>query len=361
MGWKNNQALALLFCLLLAGGCGKDDTRPVLPANTAGRKVYVVCEGSLGNGNGALSLYLPDIDSVFEDVYKAANGQNIGDIFQSMTHIGNQFFLCVNNSDKIVIINRDNWKKEGQITVSKPRYMLPLGSEKAFAGTLFSNGIAVVNPSAGALANTGTIYLPYKNPEGMALLNDKVYVAMWDTACSKLYALDPALATHPVIDSIALLGRAPQDVLVDKEQKLWILAGNAYQNVGATLTRIDPATKQQLQVYTFPSGADPIRPVLNETKDTLYFIEVNYNGGTTHNGIYRMGIRDAVLPQQPFIQAQGFQYFWALGIQPGTGYIYVGDPKGFIQRGTVNIYRQDGSLLKSFGTGIGPGRFYFDQ
>lgn len=88
---------------------------------------------------------------------------------------------------------------------------------------------------------------------------------------------------------------------------------------------------------------------------------MDYNGGTTNNGIYRMKIDDLLLPTQPFIPAQNFQYYWALNIQPGTGYIYVGDPKGFTQKGIVSIYRQDGTKVKDFRTGIGPGHFFFDE
>ncbi len=74
-----------------------------------------------------------------------------------------------------------------------------------------------------------------------------------------------------------------------------------------------------------------------------------------------MGINDAALPAQPFIAAKQLQYFWALGIDPATGNIYVGDPRGFIQKGTAYIYRPDGTPVNSFNVGLGPGHFYFDE
>ena len=74
-----------------------------------------------------------------------------------------------------------------------------------------------------------------------------------------------------------------------------------------------------------------------------------------------MSIGDASLPPVPFLQAQSFQYFWALGIDPLNNNIYVGDPKGFVQKGGVSIYRPDGGKVDSFKVGIGPGHFYFDE
>jgi len=363
MGRKSIQAIIIL--LLFAAGCKKNtDDGPQVPVDNTGNRVFVVCEGSLGNGNSALSLYLPDKDSAYEDIYKAVNGQALGDVFQSITRIGNQYFLCVNNSDKIMVINRDTWKIDGIpgvnpsgiIGVNKPRYILPISEDKAYVSSLFSNRLYLLDPKT--QVNNGSIQMPFKNPEGMFLKGDTAYIATWDTACSQITKVN--VQTNTVTSSsIALQGRAPQDILVDKEDKLWILAGNAYNGKQATLTRYDPVTNTPLKTYSF-AAADPIRPVFNAGKDTLYFIEVNYNGGTANNGIYRMNIHDAALPSQPFIAAQNFQYFWALGIQPGTGYIYVGDPKGFTQRGAVSIYTPNGVLVKTFPTGIGPGHFLFD-
>ena len=73
-----------------------------------------------------------------------------------------------------------------------------------------------------------------------------------------------------------------------------------------------------------------------------------------------MDINAANLPTQPFIPSQSFQYFWALGIDERTGNIFVGDPKGFVQKGSVSVYQPDGTLVKTFKTGVGPGHFYFE-
>ena len=74
-----------------------------------------------------------------------------------------------------------------------------------------------------------------------------------------------------------------------------------------------------------------------------------------------MNIDAGVLPQSLFIPAQALQYFWALGVDPATNRIYVGDPKGFIQQGNVSVYQTNGDLIRSFTVGLGPGYFYFDR
>jgi hypothetical protein len=353
---ENIKALVLsLLTLVFILSCEKEENKYILPPNTEGqRKVFVVCEGSLGNGNGSLSMYLPSKDSLYEDVYKTINGQPLGDVFHSITRIGERYYLAINNSDKVIVLNAD-LTLHTTVNVLKPRYILPVNDEKAYVSSLFNNKLYVLNTSTNGLQ--GTIDLHAKNAEGMLLHEGKAYICTWDTAVNEIYVV--STTTDQVIDSHVIAGFAPQEILLDKEDKLWVLSGNVPKGKSAAWTRIDPVTGQVLKSYSFPATADPIHPVFNKTKDTLYFIEVNYSGGTEHNGVYRMAITDVALPQQPFIAAQALQYFWALGVDPATGDVYIGDPKGFIQKGSVMVCRPDGSLRKQFNVGVGPGHFYF--
>lgn len=359
MGRKGYQAVVVVLAFVLTGlaSCKKDvPNDPVKPTPQASGNVYIVCEGSLGNGNSTLSLYRPVSDSVFHDLYKAMNGRSLGDVFQSMLTIGDKLFLCINNSDNIVVLDKSNWKEAGNIGMPKPRYILPVNENLALVSSMFSNKVHAIDPKNMALLRTYDV--PYLNPEGMLLQNGTAWICMWDTANNKLYGYEPNGLVHK--QSYTLGGSAPQAVLADKDNRLWVLSGNIEKKKRAYLTCIDAAAGKVVRTYEFPEAADVIKPVFNNGKDTLYFIEVNYKGGTENNGIYRMPIADTVLPTKPFVAAAKFQYFWALGIEPSTGNIYVGDPKGFIQKGTVHVYRPDGGQIKQFEVGVGPGHFYFD-
>src|ERR1700761_6232396 len=102
MGRKSYQALIVVLLLWLAA-CKKDKPAAAdnhLPGATG--NIYIVCEGNFGNGDASLYAFKPLTDSVYGDLYKAANNQPLGDVFQSMQHIGDKLFLCVNNSDKVI-------------------------------------------------------------------------------------------------------------------------------------------------------------------------------------------------------------------------------------------------------------------
>jgi len=339
---------------LLFASCKKEGQEPAPPI-PVGEKVFVVCEGSYGNGNSRLDLYFSEKDSLFEDVYKSVNAASLGDVFQSMTWMNGKLLLAVNNSDKIISLNSDLTLHE-LISVAKPRYILPVTETKAYISSLYTNKVFLLD--AATMTITGSIALPAMNTEGMLLHNGKAYISTWDTASSKVYVINTT--SDKVEDSIEVAGRAPSEVLMDKDEKLWVLSGNITKGKPSFWTKIDPATKQQLKVYALPSNIDPVRPVMNKTKDSLYFIQVAYNGVAQQSGIYRMSVYDQVIPSAPFIAAQANQYFWALGIHP-NGDIYVGDPKGFTQKSTVIIYDANGKLKKQFNTGVGVGHFYFEM
>jgi DNA-binding beta-propeller fold protein YncE len=359
MGRKINQALIALCCLLAS--CIQD--KPPAIVNTAvpggTGNVYIICQGALGNGNASLYAYDPANDSIYGDIYKQANNQPLGDVFQSMIRIGSDFFLCVDNSNEIMIINAATKKNVASIPVPQPRYILPVSASKAYVSSLFHNKVYIINTQNYTL--TDSITLPNQNTEGMCLYNNNAVICTWDSLGNHIYMID--YTTDKLVQTIQVAGYTPQSVVVDKQQMLWVLGTGSFSGLPATWTRLDPSTGDILASYTFPASAVPLGPVFNSTLDTIYYIEANYSGGAANNGVYRMSIYDAGLPSQPLIPALPLQYFYALGVSPVTGYLFVGDPLGFNQNGSLYIYKPDGTLVQSFigKLGLGPGGFYFDE
>ncbi|MCC6187226.1 MAG: hypothetical protein IT256_08760 [Chitinophagaceae bacterium] len=343
---------------LVLFSCKKDKpntTNTPLPTDSTTR-VLLVCEGSLGNGNATIGAYFPVTDSVYHHLYKTANTTDLGDVFQSVTKVNSHYFLCINNTDKIIVIDTATWLQKANINVPKPRYLLHVGNNRAYVGSLFNNKIFIVNTQNYSVLKS--IEMPFQNVEGMILKDGFVYACCWDTACRQLYKID--ISQDRIIDSIALMAAAPQSILLDKNKNAWIMGGNAYKSKSSSLHCIELNSKKINKFFPFAAGIEAIKPVSNHTADSLFFLEVNYNGGSSNNGVFVMPINSSALPTSPIISCTSFQYFWALGIHPISQELYVGDPKGFVQSSTVGIYSKSGILRKQFKTGVGIGAFYFD-
>lgn len=352
--------LLILCCSIFFFACVKDKPQPGNngQTDTTARKILIANEGVFGNGNASLSYIDVAKSTIVNNVYSNENnGALLGDVFQSMALVGDQLYLLINNSNKIVIVNRRTFKKQGEIGIPQPRYMQVIGNNKAYVTNMYGNKIYILDLGTNSIS--GTISTTNKNNEGILALNNKVYVCPWDTACNFIYEIDPA--SNSISHQVSIGGYAPTQVLADKNNMLWVIAGNPVFNKPASITQINPANNSIIKTISFPANADLIKPVFNPTRDTLYFIGVDYQGRTnSYNGVYRMPITATQAPVQPFVAAQNLQYFWGLGIDPQTGKIYIGDPKGFIQKGSVLVYRPDGSLQEQYLAELGPGYFYFE-
>lgn len=356
--------LSLGLCLLVAA-CNKDKDNPtsggqpgnVPPSNPGNdRYVYVACEGSYGNGNASLTMQNLTSFTQYDDVFLNTNGKALGDVLQSIERIEDRLFLCVNNSDKVYAINAETWQLEGTLDIPQPRYIMTISPEKAYVSSLYSNKLYIINPKR--LTVEGTIELPAKNPERMAMLGNRVYVCPWDTATNKVFIVDKL--SDQVTDSYTVAGRAPHSVVIDGFGFVWVLSGNVEQGKWAALTKLAPGSNDIVEQFQFEPLRDPIKMTKDAAGTTLYFIGVDYNGNSGYNGIYSMGVQDGKLPATPLIPAQKFQYYWGLGVDPVTDEIYVGDPKGFIQRGSVSVYSKSGQQRRTFEVGVGPSYFYFE-
>lgn len=351
--------LWLLLCLGLFASCVKDKPNPNNNDHTTtdDRKIFIANEGVFGNGNASLSYINTVKDSIVNNVYTSVNNTSLGDVLQSLTVWKDKLYLVVNNSNKIVIVHKKTLVKQGEISVSQPRYLQVVNDHKAYITSMYGARIYLLDPSSDVI--TDTIHTSNKNNEGITLLQNKIYVCPWDTACNYIYEIDPAVAG--INRQITIGGYAPTQVLADKNQKLWVIAGNPTYGKQASITQVDPVSGAILKTIPFGNGADLIKPAFNPTKDTLYFIGVDYQGNANaYNGIYRIPITATQAPVQAFIPAQQLQYFWALGIDPATGLIYVGDPKGFIQKGSVLVCRPDGTMVRQYLSELGPACFHFE-
>jgi DNA-binding beta-propeller fold protein YncE len=356
---KSNSYFLIIVCSILLCSCVSDRPKPldVATPNPRAGMVYAVCEGSLGNGNAELTVYDSQSDSTFLSCFKSNNGLALGDIFQSIFVDSNELWLSVNNSDRITILNKSNYQQIGSISLSKPRYLVDAKDGTVLVGSLYSNTLYRISRQSKQIIQQ--VELPYKNIEGIIVEKEKAYVCCWDINSKYLYEI--AIPTLTLIDSFELGGFAPQAVVSDKNGKLWVSGGNILKEVPTYLNCIDVNKKTVVKNFDFGIQTDVLKPCMNLTKDSIYVILDNQKDAHAQNGVYKFSIDASTFPTKPFWLASRFQYYWALGVSPISGNVYVGDPKGFIQKSQVSIINPDGILLNTFLTDLGISSFYFEK
>lgn len=352
---KRTHILLFLFVLVFTLSCEEE-----IPLKNFHERegVFILNEGNYTYGNSSLSFYNPETKQVLNQIFRNTNGFPVGDVLQSMTIMDSTAFLVVNNSGKILTMNTNTFKHQGTITgLVSPREMLILSPSKAYVSDLYAGSITIVNPSS--RKTTGNITLR-KGSESLLQYNHYVFAGNWSKQ-NTIQRID--VSQDALIDSLTVV-RQPNSMVLDIQEKLWVLsdggpAGYPGGKVRACLTKIDPSTFTIEKEYHFPDlNSAPSRLCLNSSKDTLYFLNGSWEGSVSNSGVYRMAVNAAGLPQEPWIPENG-RLFYALGVDPKNGDVYVSDAIDYLQPGWVLRFNKQAVRMDSFKTDIIPSSFCF--
>lgn len=339
--WLAGAAALLVLCLAIAS-C-KENPQPVEPFDYE-NGVIVVNEGNFQGGNASLTFIRRGDDSLRDDIFNLENERPLGDVAQSVRVIGTKAYIVVNNSGKIEVVDLPGFKSACTVTgLDSPRHIRPIGGNLALVSDLYADAVHVVNLST--CAREGAIPAGAWTEE-IVVSGNRAFVTQ--TGTDQLLVIDTD--SRSLIDSVTV-GREPNSLRLDADGRLWVLCGNELGQATAHLIRLNLDSMQVDQDWAFSSPQQsPFRLCMNTAADSLYFI---------NDGIYRMSIHDATLPTQAWIP-KGSHNWYALDVDPTTGFIYAGDALDFQRRGTVYRFSpSSATALASFQVGLIPGSFCF--
>ena len=330
--------------MFFSSGCRVD--RPPVEIDTpilgGGDLVYVCNEGNYQFGNASISYYDHATNSVVEKYYQQINQMPLGDVCQSMSFGNGNAYLIINNSGKVVVVDRNTFEWKSDILgFTSPRELMLVSNSKAYVSEIFENRLRVVDLNENKISTS--IRLGGESEE-MKVIYGKVFITSPNRGM--LYVIDAE--TNALSDSINL-SKGARSIQEDKEGMLWVLCSGGGDENGA-LYKIDPISLQISTRFDFSDSDAPTRLRINSSNDTLYFV---------NQSIYKMGVSESSLPNRAFIKAND-RIFYALGINPVNNNVYVADAIDYIQRGTVLIFSQSGVETNKFKAGIIPGKFYFE-
>lgn len=312
--------------------------------------VLIANEGNFGSSNASLSVYDPVTDQVENNVL-VNNGLGIlGDVFQSITQTEDAFYLILNNSSKIVKLDKETLDpiEELSLPSRSPRHLV-----KGNNGQLFVSNFAFQ-------PNGEPVYLDVIDEASFTLINS-INLASWSEEMlvmdARIYVCDMGSNTIRVIDDetheeVATLevGIEPISIVKDINHHMWVLCTGGFEEELASLWRIDPITNEMM-TWTFGNLTDyPFDLKINGVGDKLFFL---------NDGVFNMDVLDLELPDSPIISPVEGENFYALDIDPNDNYIYVSDAVDFQSAGKVSRYNASGTIVSEFAVGINPGAFEF--
>lgn len=377
-----------LFCALLVlslSACEYEDDFPA-GVGEGNIEAIVLNEGRIGTNMGAISVLYRN-GMVSPDVFRVVNNRPLGDVAQSITMINGKYFVTLNNSKKIEIVNPQTFKSEGTILYTQaglPRQIVPVSDTTAIVSDLLSNNVSGTDlPSQ--LVRIRTVP-PYGTPLEYIVI--RKWVEYMEVANHKLFGMTAKGLYVFDLDNINQEGsRMIEDVyneettktckiLKDKNGRLWALMNERSKGklTAVLLKCIDPETEKVLVTYRLPfvskdeaKEGDVVGTVgynrtdMDATKALIYFSVRTYKPGRPNDSqqsIYTLNTDDGTFGLHRHVP--GVDMMYGCGVSP-QGEVYICDCLDYsAQRGYIRHYKESGNI-ESYRVGVYPSQVYFPE
>ncbi len=357
---KQWMIIFLSFALFLSSCDKDDDIEPIddkSPTDTTeiqgpySNGAFITNEGAYGAGNGSISFYSYEQNTLTNNIFNTVNNRVLGDVVQSITIHDTIAYIVVNASNKIEIASANTFTEKGVISdVINPRYYLALDDEKGYVSQWGDDGIVkVIDQKTLAVTKEITVGI---GAEQMIIHNGLLYVAN-----SGGYANNNTISvidtnTDEVIKTITLDGDSPRDFVIDANNDIWVLCAGYVDYYSTPMTetpskliRINPTTNEVAESINISETLHPTCLEISKNENNLF-----YGGGYGVQGIFKMSIDDDTAPTTALIDKS----FYGLSINQETGDIYAMEASSFTDNGTLWRYEDNGTELGSYEAGIGP-------
>jgi len=318
--------------------CDKNTVSPPEPNPDSG--YFVVCEGNFNWGNASITSYDEKNDVLSHDYFSLINNYSLGDVAQSMSENDDYYFIVVNNSAKIEVVQKEDFNSSITISdLNSPRFVQPISDSLIYISDLFANEISIVNFYSGVLQGTIPVF---SWSEQMAKYEDSVYVALFDSKSIGIINV----ANHQLVDEIEL-EMSPTEIRMDSNGMIWVLA-NEWGN-GSTVYKINSTTRSIDGEWQFDESNSIIQLSMSLSGNSVYLL-------SSIGEVYKFSSLTTSIIEPIFtVDHEGL---YGLDVD-ADGNIYICDANDFVQNGSVHKYNESGVLLYSITSGISPNGIVF--
>ena len=348
---KQLNIVTILTFLILFASCSEDDASSK-PVGDYVNGYFVTNEGPFQNGSGTLT-FIGDDGSVSQQVYKTVNGEDLGNIVNSLYVEGEMAYIVVNNSHKIVVVDRFTMEKITTIEgddINNPRYFVArdgMGYVSNWGDPFNASDdfVSVINLQSNTVVDRVSVG---EGPEKMIVNGDNLFVCLQGGYGNNDKVLVIDINQNSIKTSI-LVSDVPNSIAVDGNGYIRVLCGGSPSwteaETSGSLYSINPSTFETENI-DFALTDHPA--LLNYDMGRLYY---HLNGK-----MYEMDIEDSNLPNSALNGLDGFYY----AAEVKNGEFYGTDAGDFASEGTLKVFNiNSGSLLETNTTGIVPGNIVF--
>lgn len=332
MNSRFKKILSIFAVISILSSCIKEN---ITSSGTYSGGFFISNEGAYGKGNASIDYYSYTKDSFYSNIFSKSNNIALGDVLQMLTISNNKIVAIINNSDKILFLNKSTLALENSINVPKPRYAYPINSTEILVSTM-NGSIYVINTTTGSISRT--IQTGFFT-DRIIKLNSKYYIEFQKMIVSSnneqgFLIFDANLNQIDKINTSFY----PSGTLIIGNNILATQLNDPNFTATSRITKIDLNTNS---LETIANG--DYSPLMSFYNGELYFME--------NNSIKKMTSSGTIIK---LFDVSGIISPYALSVIQNTGKIAICDATDYTSSGRVVIYNQNGTIFKSLTTGVAP-------
>ncbi len=319
------------------------------PEGAFAKGVFVTNEGLFQTGTGTITHFDPENNTATQDIYGKANlSAALGNIVQSMTIVGDEAYIVVNNANKIMVVDANTFQFLREITgFTMPRYVVASANRVYVSewGTDGINGaVKIVNPLSSTILKT----IPTgQGAENMLLDGDKLYVCNSGGFGRDSTVVVISTTTEAIVQTIQT-GDNPRCIVnTEFAGKFVLCSGYAdwIDPTNNTLGSIWPIGAE-LPIHYIGTGSSSL---VSMASGKLFYLDNGYLVSAT------------ATEKDTISQNDGF---YGLGFDLANNLLYVADAADFQSNGSVQVWEPTlagADSITTFQAGIIPSGFAFKQ
>lgn len=316
---RKNYLMAGLALATMTGfvACSDDDDPSQEPEKPVAENVVVNGAFFLNQGNysnkieGSLNVLNYANSTMFNDVFKEANGRSLGSTPQCGLEYGGKIYLGMYESNTIEIIDRYTYESvkqislEGSVNGQEPRSMVADGGKVYIS--MYDGYVARLDTASHSIEASVKVG---PNPEVIGIYKNKLYVPNSDGMNYQVGYGE----TASVIDMSSFTVESTIDVPLNPYKfftvgdNLYLLAKGNYYDVASTVSRLeDDGSFTELFNAT----------IVSSYGNNIYYIDAPW-GGTTAYGKY-----DTTVATSSSLPIENIDSPSEMGIDPNTGRMFI--------------------------------------
>lgn len=353
-------AILVLTTALCSVSCTDDDKDgegPVLPQATP--KAIVVNEGGMGSGLSDLSVLYTDGSIVNDPFRRANNNRPLGDVAQFMDCFNGKYFVTLNGSNKIEVIDTADFKSVATIVFDedcKPRYMAAVNDSTAVVSDM-NRKMMLINTKTNKFIEyieTGNTY------EQMLTVGNKLFCANMSAENIAVYNTNDL--HNPRFIDMNNYPFKSSPLILDRNGNIWVYCAIENNNTAPKVfVKFDPETEQVLETISLPDSikTNYLRMDRDSKGDKIYF-DGYVPGGWSPDVKYVYTIDVDTHEFAKYVALRGTEMIYGMNVDADGG-VWVCDCLDYSrQRGYLRYYPANNSdVLTSWRVGIYPNYVYF--